>query len=427
MRKFGRNWRPFGASSLFATAASGFTQPLFSLDAARDLMWKDGAITSIVSGLTPIRASAATCFDKNGNITVVPTDVACIDFSIGRPALLLEASATNLVPYSVPTAANLVTAGTGTTVTNLALNALGLFPGVSVAGAGANWHRARNYNVSFTAGATYTVTVYLRAGTSGAAMISLQIGAAETTVAGTFGSMAAGTANGGIGTVSGITETVMADGVTRRVRFQFACNTTSASGYIGVGPYSAVAGQTVTYLGAQIETGSTATSFIVSGASATTRAADSLVLPLSFPATGYTVAVKGRLEGVVAGYDKIFDAGNGTNMNDAQHLYYSSADVRMYGAAYNGASFATSGGSPVNQTIPLDFSAAVSFGPGHFQSVINGNASSTLTALTYAAPVKLGIGRRAHSATETPRRLLLDKLVIWPALLTSAQKSEALA
>lgn len=138
----------------------------------------------------------------------------------------------------------------GSSSTNRDDNALGFFPGVTVASGGQVFHRLIDIQaISLTSGTDYSIRVFCAPGTSGAVRVLLinpETGD-STRISGPFGSIAAGFA--GAGAITGVTE-VTQDGVTI-VDAVFTPNA-SFDLQFGIGPDSATLGETVIAYGAII-------------------------------------------------------------------------------------------------------------------------------------------------------------------------------
>lgn len=230
---------------------------------------------SLPAGLALMRASPGSAFAPAGALVSLGADAPRFDHDPASGALrglLLEAAATNLVPQSIATVPGWI--ADSCSPQPLALNALGRFAGVSVPSSGVIWSRLKA-NVTLTAGTSYAVTCFLRAGSSGAARVVISGAGGETHVAGPVGAMAA--TRGDLGSCSDIRQALLADGLTWRVSFVFA-SAVAGAGHLGLGPASATAGADVILLAMQMEGGATPTSFIETQAAPGTRARDRLVL-----------------------------------------------------------------------------------------------------------------------------------------------------
>lgn len=226
------------------------------------------------------RASTATYFNSSGVLTTAATNVARNGYGYDSirnqwvsQGLILEAAATNLLlnsntqsgGYNSSVAANVVAPDgttTGNTITAIAID-------ISYAG---------NYYASFTAGTTYTFSIFVKQGSSRYVILTtnsttvFQCGATFDLQTGNLVSTASGVTatiqyagNGwyrlsasGTGTVSG-SQTV------------YAVNGNSSGFKI---PASAVGEIQLYSWGAQLETGSVATSYIPTTSAQVTRAAD---------------------------------------------------------------------------------------------------------------------------------------------------------
>ncbi|WP_152544651.1 phage head spike fiber domain-containing protein [Actibacterium mucosum] len=204
-------------------------------------------------------------------------DTARLGFDFGgatNRGLLVEPSATNLVPHARPTASTW--ASVSATATDRGTTNFGIFTGVTVASQGQIWNRVAT-DLTVTNGQNYAVATYLVGGTSGRLRIRLRdtAGGTETRVNGSFGALSGAATTAGA--ITGLTEMLLADGATRRVSFVFTPNFSGTLNF-GVGPDSATVGETVEFLAAQFEEGMSQTSFIDTGATSASRSADLPVL-----------------------------------------------------------------------------------------------------------------------------------------------------
>ncbi len=228
---------------------------------------------TLPNGISYSRNSPATQFDIAGHMSNVANDVPRFSFdpiiaqSVG---LLVENERTNILPHAIATRNDW--SRSGATVTDLTLDALGYFPGVSVISGGQNWHRILDH-ATLIANQVYAVTMLYRAGSSGMAAVTLKDGTsgAASSISGSIGMLAA--ENASAGPVSQLTETLLSDGLTYRCTLLYTPNF-SGSFNIGFGPDSKTAGEDVILLGMQMEPASDASSFILSTNAATIRAAD---------------------------------------------------------------------------------------------------------------------------------------------------------
>ncbi|WP_208347310.1 phage head spike fiber domain-containing protein [Pseudaestuariivita rosea] len=227
------------------------------------------------AGVQFSRSSDAILYALNGDLTQVGVNVARFtnDPETGQ-GLLIEPSSVNILPHAIATRNSW--SRSGATVTDVSLNALGLFPGVSVISEGQNWHRILDH-ATLNMGQAYSVTIYYRAGTSGMAAVTLKDGGsgASSSVGGTAGALTLD--SNAAGAVTDLAEVLLPDAQTYRMRFTYVPNFTGAFN-IGFGPNSRTAGEDVILLGMQMEPAVSPSSFILSDGGSTVRAADQIGL-----------------------------------------------------------------------------------------------------------------------------------------------------
>ena len=252
----------------------------FGLDISTRAMARRGPSPSwsFLSGafpasLTLTRATAGTSTTAGGDIISHGPDVPRFDYDPVTGAalgLLVEPERTNLVPDTAISTGSWGTSGAS--ASNLSLGALGLFDGCEITSNGATWHRI-NANIGSVDLATYTISLYYRAGTSNTCRVVLRDGTrgVESKLEGTVGALSISNQNAG--TLTNLVERVLSDGVTYLAQVQFTPNATNAYS-LGLGPNSATAGQTIIGLGAQVELGQAATSLIETSGGAGARSAD---------------------------------------------------------------------------------------------------------------------------------------------------------
>lgn len=140
----------------------------------------------------------------------------------------------------------------GATTTNLSLNALGVFDGASVSSGGTVSAFLQVLPIAtLVSGSVYPFRVFYRAGTSGSVVIHLRntVAVSDTDIGGTTGSISVIRANAG--TISDLSEVLLADGVTYMASFYLTANGSSTYN-LGIGPNTTTSGETVIALGAFI-------------------------------------------------------------------------------------------------------------------------------------------------------------------------------
>jgi hypothetical protein len=203
--------------------------------------------------------------------------------------LLHESEArTNLLTYSE------VVDGTGwsdsnSTSTNLTDGALGVWDGVSVATNGELFAIINASDVAaVNTGDVLTFRVWVKAGTSGRVRVNLRrVDPVSTSrVRGEFGSLSSDLNSAG--PITSIREEDWGNGivaVSGTITVNFTGNL-----QLGIGPDSAVAGETVIAYAAQLEVAPTPSSYIPTSGSTVTRSADVLTIPaanLPWPSPEY--------------------------------------------------------------------------------------------------------------------------------------------
>lgn len=221
------------------------------------------------------RAGEALFWNQSGHLeNAAPNQprIAHDPVSLEPQGLLIEPAATNLLTHSNASLGGGWSEG-ATQSTNLSLNALGLFAGVSVASTGAGWGRLLHDDLpEVTAGRAYHFTLYYRAGTSGRLRVIFRTSSGQESrfagpIGGTFG-----VSSTNAGAVIIRSDRLLADGQTRVLSVAL---TAAVSGglSVGIGPDSTTAGHTIILLAAQLEQGG-GTSFIATNGAAGTRSAD---------------------------------------------------------------------------------------------------------------------------------------------------------
>ncbi|MGO4853359.1 phage head spike fiber domain-containing protein [Phaeovulum sp. W22_SRMD_FR3] len=368
----------------------------------------------LTSILTSQRSTTGTYVNAAGQIATAAIDTARIDWSEGTAALLIEAAATNLITRSAASSANWT--NQSATLTNKTDAAFGVFPGLLVASTGSASDRAQAAGVLHAGATDYTVTAWYASGTSAqiALQVSLASPATSIKVSGAPGALAvSGTVSGG--TVSGVTNRALGGGrysvsVTYRV-------TAAVTLSWGMGPNSATVGETMTAYAMQLETGTTATSYIPTSGTTVTRAADicSLdVTPLGL-AAGFTIAVKGTVFGTagVSGIVANFDSGAYDNR---QIIVLNSTGSGLGAQAFAGGVSQASTFTAYTPGTP--FAAAMRVGPNVFRYVLNASVGADDTSVDFVPPTILRIG--GSLASQIPARLRLKSVLLYPALVSDA-------
>ena len=360
------------------------------------------------------RSGSATYIDENGDIKTAATDELRYEYQDGKKYILLENSATNLLPYSAVAAENWPIVGAANS--DLSLNALGIFPGMLVASNGQTWHRATAGNViPLTNGVTVFFTVYCRPGTSGMFRVEIRnVSAGTGSTISDFIGGSSPTKTETAGSISIDSDVLLDDGISRKMVVRFTPNFTGNC-QSGAGPASAVAGEDIILLGAQIETVAP-TSYIPTSGSAVTRAAgiaqsDITALDLS---SGFSVF----FDGSVIGAGRVFQLGSSTDRITLQ-WDGTNAIFDVYFGGVLQASYTSSG---VVAGVDFKFSARIT--SNDINVAFNGVTAIPDTSANYSEPQALYIAASNNATADKPVRLFISDLRIYDAPLTDAELAE---
>lgn len=340
------------------------------------------------------RASTATYLDADGTLKTAAIDAPRFDWSTGRRALLLEASATNLLPRSQDFSHS----------SWLGYFAKPTFTGGQIAPDGSA--TAMRWNCAETLGGNGMQGGILATDSSitGTVTVSLWV-RASAPITLSFG---------------------LSDGYTRPIeittawqRFSYTGVTPSYLNRVFMLSENNSANIDVYIWGAQLEIGASATSYIPTAGSAVTRAADT-VAPIDLSgydlSGGYTVVAWGQIDGVIGAFDRVLQLDTGSEGN--RHLvYWSSSGSRLRPEVF--ADSVSQGGQNMagGPQLGQPFQVAMAVGENYLIASRNGVVSPLDTSVTYATPTVLRLAK--SSAGERPARLLLSRVAIYPKLLNA--------
>lgn len=305
--------------------------------------------------------SNGTVFDSNGNIVEAGGNTPRLTHNpvtLESEGILSEQGSTNLLAFGNPSEFEWV--NNGSLQDELDLNALGLFKGVNVRSQGRTFHRVNHPNVPVTP-QTYFVTFFYRQGSSATVRFNFRdpTTSRQTLAIGDWDDPQV--AAQGIGSLNIVSNEQLADGLTRRIVFEFDCNYTGNL-QLGFGPNSNIVNDSIILLGAQLETGDYASSFIPTTGTQITRSNERIFIDgLAFPfqslgGTIYADAIT-QVLGSTSPYMVQLDNGN----TSFRYLLRYSAGVHMRGFVIDNAntSYTTSAGTAL--TSPAFSKSALSF------------------------------------------------------------------
>jgi hypothetical protein len=235
--------------------------------------------SEVVFPFTVSRNSPISYFNSDGDIATAGVDVPAFGYdpeTLEPLGLLSFGQSTNIVPYSVSDSTNWTAAGSS--LTDLSLNALGVFDGLAISTNGQLFANAYVGNISVTSGTTYTTTVFYREGTSGSIRFNLREDATgnQTLLAGSIGGSYTNVSSDA-GTYTEIDDVLLADGLTRMFTAIYVPNFTGTMSF-RVGPQSSTAGEDVISLGFQMEEGNIPTPYIPTSGATATRNTQSCII-----------------------------------------------------------------------------------------------------------------------------------------------------
>ena len=363
--------------------------------------------------LTFTRSTSGTYIGADGLVKTATANTPRFDYdptAIGTPrGLLIESSANNVLQYSVAVDQSPWFVAGGVTRTTLTG---GIGPdgvnnsGSKLSAVNISSSSSLYYNgVAFTSGTTYTYSVWAKADGANWIWISLHLGGAQH---GAFFDLSG---NGALGNTTG-TVVSGSNTITKYpngwFRLTVAHTAASTSAYFpvllpctsnGTG-YASIAGQSpngVLVYGAQLESGSGASSYIPTGASTGSRAADSCVMTGTnfsswFNATEGTFLAHARRI-------RTSDVGRIASAND--NTASESIDI---GASTTGQFIVTDGGSalatitPGTVTANTAFKIAGAFKLNDVQAALGGTLGTADSSVTVPTVNQLMIGQQAGAS-----------------------------
>lgn len=226
------------------------------------------------------RASEGSYFASNGQLTVAAANEPRFDYDPKSQAyrgLLVEAAATNQVPYSVPTVATWDEAGAGA-ITDELQSVYGISSALRLSSGGYNYDRMLSPSFSLPAG-LMTIWAYVQIGPSGSVRVDVDgvVTGNRTSVRYDIAGDTLFSTSSGFGGVPVFkTENLFADWW--RIEMTFDNTSGAEVATLAIGPYSITSGDWVDCALVQLETGGGYSSAIQTPATEVTRNADTLTI-----------------------------------------------------------------------------------------------------------------------------------------------------
>jgi len=377
-----------------------------------------GVVLGASGDFNVTRATTATRINASGFIEVVASGIPRLDYPLGGgcPALLVEPSGTNALSYSeefdnAAWGKSAMTVSTGTTALFTAPD--GTTNADKIIATSGNV--AHNINRSGIASAAYTFSVFAKAGEE--SVISLWLRGAS--VRAEFNLVS--------GTVSNITTTSArienyGNGWYRCTVYDSTAGTTAHVYGRGGAAYAGNGSDGFYLWGAQLETGSVATSYIPTTTGSVTRNAD--VISVSGAVSGVIGQSEGTLYAEVdirafANLGVFLSISNGGG-NDRIEIY-KNTDSKIY---FDRVSATQGGGSTTVSSNALTagtFKVAVAYKSGDTTMYINGTQIGTIQTATFTfLPItKITIGTNRADISQFNNRI--RSVALYTTRLTNAQ------
>lgn len=381
--------------------------------------------------ITFSRTSSATFLGSNGLLQTAAANTPRIDYDYNGTVkgLLIEEQRTNLITYSAASVANWANSS-ALSRTDSNENALGVFDGVIVASNGSSWHGTNSPAFTTSSGFVYTVTAWIKKGTSPNFAVRLRdhAGSKETRVEGVWGSSSlVAVANAGPSSnesITYITDTLAV------VSFTITINSTSPSTYVRISPASTTSGETIIALGAQVEFGSFPTSYIPTTGAAGTRTADVATIPTSafgYNAEAGTVVCDFSMSFDGANYPRVWEIGSTIDNHDRINFYGHAPDDKI-GCGFRTANVVQAGFSlSTNNTVPTaQIKAAFAWEENNVAAVQDGGTVQTDSVATLKGGnprTSLALGYTTTFTSDIMNGHL-KSIQYYPRRLTNAQLQE---
>lgn len=377
----------------------------------------DPATPSTLDVITATRAGVATYTDADGNIATASPDTVRVDYVDSVPMILVEPSATNLLPYSEDFS-NSAWTKTNTSVTGGFTSPDGTENAFLMTDDSTDSkHVVYELDICPQDSSIYTRSVFVKKGTARYIVLSCRHTPTSSGTSWIYDTDANDWASIGSSGVGQSIE-IYGNGWVRLSISHISNSNFNNDFSIGIANGATVSdasysgsGNSVYIWGAQLETGSVATSLIpTSGgdAAARTRAADDLVISGSAFSDFYnqsegTLYLEAQKRDAGSVYN--FTIGNGTLANRIAATY-NSIFVTQGGTGNT----ATSITLPNNQLYRL----AASFKSGDSKVSVNGSSEAAVAASTLPTSTGITLGGRQDDTNAQKLNGHIKRLIYWP-------------
>jgi hypothetical protein len=393
--------------------------------------------TSGAGDFTVTRATIATRVNASGLIESVASGIPRLDYFasggvVGCPALLVEPSGSNLAvqseDFTLSGSWNTSVAGR-TLVTGNVTATLDPYGGnvadlLSDDNTASNTHRMYTVgNISITSGTTYSTSFFVKANTTPWFEIRLmQSNETDAGIVGTVFNLTSGTITSGSGTIQNYGNgwyrctNIGTSNFTGNGRIFFYVYNSS-----GTKSYNGTSSNSLYIFGAQLETGSVATSYIPTTTASVTRNAD--VVSVSGAVSGSIGQTEGTIYAEVdlrnwVASGRILAISDGTN--DARVMVQVGANrtIQTIVTAASGevVNIATASGQ-VNGI----YKCAIGYADGNFAFYVNGSQIGTDASGAVPACNNIALGKIATSATTNQLNDRIRAAALYTTRLTNAE------
>ena len=374
------------------------------------------------------RAGSSYYVNALGNLTLAGTNELRIDYSSGSPRVLLEGASTNLTTYSGDTS-NAVWTINGVTKTSGQADPLGGTGAAIFSGSGNSLKFASGgTGLTYTSGVAYTGSYFVKNSSSGFVQLTFPSSAFGTTQYADFSLTGGGSVTATGGTV--VAQIFKLSNGWFRISLTAICTESFTTGAlvivcINTGTAARIANstgdQSITAWGCNVTAQDFLSSYINSGASATSRVGDLFRAPVG----AENVMIGRDTFGVLARCDGLRQSAGGSNTL-AVSTIFGAADVsilRNASGAYPYSSFSNDTTAELTAAMPsgnLTSPFSVAFTQTTLNRRLSAKGSSVATSVLAVNPAtRIDIGQRNGGSSPDYRGY--KTVAFGPTLLSDAQ------